>query len=227
MIPIKDNMPTIRRPILTIGLIVLNVLVYLYQFFLGAGSQDFVMQYGVIPYELTRFTELTPALAAPVPLTIFSSMFLHGGLLHLGSNMLYLWIFGNNIEDMLGRARFLIFYFLSGIAAVLLFVAVNPNAQVPMVGASGAVAGILGAYLVAYPRARVLTLIWVFFFVRLVWLPAIFFLGFWFILQIFYGLPTLAGAGPSGIAYFAHIGGFVFGMLYCRFSQMRRGGRYR
>lgn len=227
MIPIKDNIPTIRKPVLTVGLIVLNVAVYLYQFALGAGVRDLVLKYGAIPYEITHFAELTPTLAVPIPLTVFSSMFLHGGWFHLGTNMLYLWIFGNNVEDKLGPVRFLIFYFLSGAVAVLTFVVVNPSAQVPLVGASGAVAGLLGVYVVAFPRARVLTLIWLFFFVRLVWLPAVFFLGFWFILQIFYGLPTLAGADTPGVAYFAHIGGFVFGLLYCRFSRLRHGGHHR
>jgi membrane associated rhomboid family serine protease len=227
MIPIKDNIPTLRRPYLTIGLIITNVLIYLYQFALGESGRDFVFQFGAIPYEITHFAEVTPALAAPIALTVFSSMFLHGGWFHLGSNMLYLWIFGNNIEDRLGPVRFLIFYLASGVVAVLTFVVTSPNTKVPLVGASGAVAGLLGAYIIAYPRARVLTLIWVFYFVRLVWLPAAFFLGFWFILQLISGLPTLAGAGSSGIAYFAHIGGFVFGLLVCRFTRMRYGGRSR
>jgi membrane associated rhomboid family serine protease len=226
MIPLKDNVPTIRRPVVTIALIVVNVLIYFYQATLGEFGAAFVMQFGVIPYELTTLNEVTPRLAAPIPFTIFSSMFLHGGWIHLGSNMLYLWIFGNNIEDKLGPIRFIIFYLFSGVVAVALFVITDPSSKIPMVGASGAVAGLLGAYLIAYPRARVLTLIWVFFFVRLIWLPAMFFLGFWFLLQIFNGLPSLAGAGTSNVAYFAHIGGFVFGLVVCRFSRMRRGGRF-
>lgn len=227
MIPLKDNVPTVRTPVLTIGLIAVNVVVYLYQFTLGADGADFVVKYGVIPFELTQWQELTPTFAAPIPLTIFTSMFLHGGWFHLGSNMLYLWIFGSSIEDRLGPVRFLLFYFCSGLVAVLTFTITQPGVQVPMVGASGAVAGMLGAYMVAYPRARVLTLVWVFFFIRLVWLPAIFFLGIWFVLQLLSGLPTLlGGGGDSGIAYFAHIGGFVFGLLGGRFTRLRYGGRF-
>jgi len=225
MIPIKDDMPTVRPPVLTIALIVINVLVFVYEMALGSQVDHFIVKYGAVPYELTHLTELTPGLSSPIVLTVFTSMFLHGGWFHVGSNMLFLWIFGNNIEDKLGHVRFLLFYLISGMVAVLTFVLTSPNARVPLVGASGAVSGLLGAYVVAFPRARVLTLIWVFFFVRLVWLPAAIFLGFWFVLQLLYGLPTLS-SGESGVAYFAHIGGFVFGMLYCRFSRLRQGGRH-
>jgi membrane associated rhomboid family serine protease len=224
MIPLKDDIPTSHRPVVTVALIAVNVAVYLYQFALGPHVEAFIWEFGAVPWELVHFEEVTPAHAAPIVLTIFTSMFLHGGFLHLGSNMLFLWIFGNNVEDKLGRLQFLLFYLVSGVVAVLTFVLTSPNAQVPLVGASGAVAGLLGVYVVAYPRARVLTLIWVFFFVRLVWLPAVFFLGAWFVLQLLYGLPTLGAAGASGVAYFAHIGGFVFGLAYCRFWCKRRGG---
>ena len=224
MIPLKDNIPTLHRPIVTVTLIAVNIAVYLYQFALGPHAEAFIWTFGAVPWEIVHQSELTPAHQTPIILTIFTSMFLHGGLFHLGSNMLFLWIFGNNVEDKLGPVHFLVFYLVSGVVAVLTFVITSPNAQVPLVGASGAVAGLLGVYIVAYPRARVLTLIWIFFFVRLVWLPAVFFLGVWFILQLFYGLPTLAVESSSGVAYFAHIGGFVFGLAYCRFWCMRRGG---
>jgi len=226
VIPLKDNVPVIRRPVVTISLIAINVVVYLYQALLGPEGALFVYKYGLIPYELTHFSELSPALAAPVGLTLFTSMFLHGGWFHVGFNMLYLWVFGANIEDKLGPVRFILFYLGAGVVAALSFVVTEPNGEIPLVGASGAVAGVLGAYMVAYPRARVLTLIWVFFFVRLVWLPAIIFLGFWFVLQLFSGLPDFTGEGASGIAYVAHIGGFIFGLIFCRFSRIRRGGRY-
>jgi len=220
MIPIKDDIPTVHPPVLTVGLIVVNVAVYLYEFALGPHAERLVLKYGAVPSVLIHFTTLTPGIV----LTVFTSMFLHGGWFHVGSNMLFLWIFGNNIEDKLGHVRFLVFYLVSGVVAVLAFVVTHPHAQVPLVGASGAVSGLLGAYVVAFPRARVLTLIWVFFFVRLVWLPAVFFLGFWLILQLLYGLPTLGG-GTSGVAYLAHVGGFVFGMVYCRFSRLWQRNR--
>jgi membrane associated rhomboid family serine protease len=226
VIPLKDNVPTLRRPVVTIALIAINVAVYLYQAALGSDITQFIVKYGAIPYRITHISEFGAGQAVPIGLTLFTSMFLHGGWFHLGFNMLYLWVFGNNIEDKLGPVRFIVFYLLAGVIAVLTFVVTDPNAEIPLVGASGAVAGILGAYMIAFPRARVLTLIWVLFFVRLIWLPAVFFLGFWFVLQIFSGLPVLAGAGASEVAYFAHIGGFIFGLIYCRFSRIRRGGRF-
>jgi len=217
VIPLKDNVPVIRRPLVTIALIAINIVVYLYQATLGPEGARFVFKYGLIPFELTHFRELSPGLGAPIGLTLFTSMFMHGGWFHVGFNMLYLWVFGANIEDKLGPVRFILFYLGAGVVAALSFVLTEPNGEIPLVGASGAV---------AYPRARVLTLIWVFFFVRLVWLPAVLFLGFWFVLQLFSGLPDLAGGGASGIAYFAHIGGFIFGLIFGRFSRIRRGGRY-
>ncbi len=224
MLPIKDDIPTVRKPVLTISLIVVNVLVFLYQQSLGLYAQDFIWQFGVVPWEITNFASLTPNTHVPNGLTLFTSMFLHGGWLHLGSNMLYLWIFGNNVEDKLGPVHFIIFYFAVGVLAALAFVVINPSSQVPLVGASGAVAGLLGMYIVAYPRARVLTILWIFFFIRLVWLPAVFFLGLWFVLQLFSSLPTLAGGGTGGIAYVAHVAGFAAGLVYCKFWCMRRGG---
>jgi membrane associated rhomboid family serine protease len=210
--PIKDDNPTRRRPILTVALIVTNILVHIYQFFQGEGAARVVAQFGLIPYEVIHGVELTPEAAFPSSLTIFTSMFLHGGWMHLGGNMLYLWIFGNNIEDRLGLVRFLIFYLLSGVFAVFLFVATGPNTQVPLIGASGAVSGLLGAYALHYPRARVLTLIFFGWFVRMVWVPAIFVLGIWFIMQLLFALPTIGTASGGGVAYMAHVGGFVFGL---------------
>ncbi len=212
MFPLKDDNPTTHKPVLTVALIALNVLVFLYEFMQGSGAARVVMQFGLIPYELVHGVELTPQAAFPTSLTIFTSMFLHGGWMHLGGNMLYLWIFGNNIEDRLGPVRFLIFYLLSGVFAVFLFVATGPETQAPLVGASGAVSGVLGAYVVHYPRARVLTVIFFGWFVRLIWIPAFVVLGIWFVMQLLFALPTIGAATSGGVAYGAHVGGFLFGM---------------
>lgn len=214
LIPFKDDNPTERYPVVTVGLIVLNVLVYLCQFSLGKGGQQFFFgQMGAIPYKITHIGDLTSQSVIPVPLTIISAMFVHGGFLHLGGNMLYLWIFGDNVEDAMGRFRFLLFYLVCGVAASGLHIAVDPNSTVPMVGASGAIAGVLGAYLLLYPQARVYTLLFIFFFLQVVRLPALYVLGFWFFLQILYGLPSLGGMAGGGVAWFAHIGGFVAGLV--------------
>ena len=156
--PIKDENPTVNKPYVTVTLIVINVLVYLYTMPMSRKAfQIFLYKFGLIPYELVHIEELTPQYAVPVFLTPFTSMFLHGGFWHLLGNMLFLWIFGNNIEDFLGPVKFIIFYIASGLAAVVLFVVFGPNSQVPLVGASGAIAGVLGAYLILYPHARILT----------------------------------------------------------------------
>ncbi len=219
MIPLKDDIPSYRKPLITTGLIILNILVYLYQLIQGQYFEQFIVKYGTIPYEIMHGQELTPELAAPISLTLFTAMFLHGGLFHLGGNMLYLWIFGDNVEDKLGHLRFLIFYLLSGMAASLAHVITSPGSQIPMVGASGAIAGVLGAYLIRFPQARIQTLIFLGFFVRVVRIPALFVLGFWFILQLLYGLPSL-GAQGGGVAWFAHIGGFLAGIFL--FKVMRK-----
>jgi len=213
MIPLKDDNPTSKRPIVTIVLIVINCLIFLYEISLGGrGFAEFTAKYGLIPAELIQgkivYWEHTP----PV-MDIFTSMFMHGGFLHLGGNMLYLWIFGDNIEDMLGHIKFLIFYLLCGIVAALSFAFIEPDSAIPMVGASGAISGILGAYMVRFPTARVYTLIWFFFFLRIIALPAIFILGFWFILQVINGSSAIAYSNMGGVAWFAHIGGFAFGAL--------------
>ncbi|NIP41679.1 MAG: rhomboid family intramembrane serine protease [candidate division Zixibacteria bacterium] len=212
MIPIRDDNPTRITPYFTIALIVINCLVFIYEFAQGTqGFREFTFKYGLIPAELMQGRDLTPPeyshLASSPYLNLFTSMFMHGGIIHLGGNMLYLWIFGNNIEDVLGHFKFILFYILSGLAATLAFAFVNPNSEIPLVGASGAIAGILGAYMVRFPHARVYTLVWIFIFIRVVALPAVFLLGFWFLLQVINSSSTLSG----GVAWFAHIGGFVFG----------------
>jgi membrane associated rhomboid family serine protease len=212
MLPIKDDIPTERTPIVTIALIVVNCLVFLFEFLQGSqGFRHFTLVWGLIPAELTTGIEITPHAPVSPVVNLFTSMFMHGGLLHLGGNMLYLWIFGNNIEDKLGRVKFILFYLASGVVAALAFIATDPHGRIPLVGASGAIAGILGAYLVSYPRARVVTVLFIFYFIRIARIPALFVLGFWFVLQVLNGLPAL-GASGGGVAWFAHIGGFLFGL---------------
>ncbi|MFQ5869490.1 MAG: rhomboid family intramembrane serine protease [Candidatus Zixiibacteriota bacterium] len=224
MIPLKDDNPTSTFPLFTIGIIVLNSLIFFYQQTLGEAATGFVFTYGAVPEAVSSF-RMTDF---PAPLTILTSMFLHGGWFHLIGNMLFLWIFGKNIEDQLGHLRFLIFYLICGVIASLAHIMVTPHSSIPMVGASGAIAGVLGAYLIRFPNARILTLIWFGFFIRVVRVPAIFFLGFWFILQLLYGLPSLALRDMGGIAFFAHIGGFIAGLLLFPFweRRLRRKGSY-
>ena len=230
MFPLKDDIPTRRFPYLTVGLIVANVVMFF--FFQGAfiDDADFnqkVIDYGAIPYEISNPGEYCAAEgqrlacggdASGQPstwLTLLTSMFMHGGLLHLGGNMLFLWIFGNNIEDSMGPLRFIAFYLLGGVAALAAQTAIDPSAAVPTIGASGAVAAVLGGYALLYPRARVVTLLFIVIFFTILELPALLVLGGWFVLQALYGASELAtpvGSG-GGVAYFAHIGGFLFGLL--------------
>ncbi len=212
MIPLKDNIPSSRTPLITIGLIVINVLVYLNQLTLPPrAAVRFVYLYGLIPVEISQGQLLVPH---PVPLygTILTSMFVHGGLFHLAGNMLYLWIFGDNVEDRLGRVRFLLFYLLSGAAAAATQIFSDPHSQIPMVGASGAISGVLGAYLLLYPHARVVTLVFFGWFVRVIEIRALIVLGFWIVVQLMSGLLTW-GAQVGGVAWFAHVGGFVAGLV--------------
>jgi len=211
MFPLKDDIPTEKPPIVTIALIVINALIFFYQISLGEDFQYFIVKLGAIPYEITHQSEITPEAAFPVNMTLVTAMFLHGDWFHIIGNMLYLWIFGNNIEDKLGHFKFIIFYLISGIIASLVFVVTSPNSTIPMVGASGAIAGVLGAYLLKFPHARILTLIFLGFFIRIVRIPAVYVLGFWFIIQLIYALPSI-GSNTGGVAWFAHIGGFVAGM---------------
>ncbi len=212
MIPIRDENPTQGIPFVTLGIIALNVLVYLYQLVMPAQEEVlFAYRYGVVPALLTGQVDAPPGLLAiPEPLTLLTAMFLHGGILHLAGNMLYLWIFGNNVEDRLGPARFLLFYLVGGVAASLAHVLSGPSSQLPMIGASGAIAAVLGAYFLLYPRANVVVLIWFFFFVQLIKVPAVIVLGVWFLFQVL-------GSGGPGVAWMAHIGGFVVGLVLIRF----------
>jgi len=222
-IPIRDDAPTVRKPYLTVSLIVVNSLIFFYSISLGArGFQLFTVQFGYIPVEFVSGLELTPQLAASAYLTPFTSMFMHGGWLHLIGNMLFLWIYGNNIEDYFGPVKFLLFYIVSGLAAIALYTLFGPSSQVPLVGASGAIAGVMGAYIVLHPRARITVLV-IFFFIQFVVLPAKVVLGIWFVYQLL--MSMIGSATGGGVAWMAHVGGFVFGWAVLKL--LSRGRRPR
>jgi len=216
MIPLKDDNPTSGKPVITYFLIILCVLIFLFQL----SSQSYktgqlFYSYGLIPSVLMGHNQLPMDLyAVPALVTIFTSMFMHGGFMHLIGNMLYMWIFADNIEDNLGPVKFIIFYLLSGIGAAMTQVLIDTHSQIPMVGASGAIGGVLGAYLINHPNARVLVLIPFGFFSQLIKIRALYVLGFWFILQFI--------SSGGGVAYAAHIGGFVSGMILILFFNKRR-----
>ncbi|MGO9487716.1 MAG: rhomboid family intramembrane serine protease [Solirubrobacteraceae bacterium] len=251
MFPIKDNIPLSRLPAVTIALIAINVIAYLLEIrhggsFFGGPSESVAVRYGAIPYELTHpgshcelvlHGELSAVAcstqhgvagrAAPqpaTPVTVLTSMFLHGSFLHIFGNMLFLAIFGPTVEDAMSRPRYLAFYLLGGIVALAAQVAVDPSSTVPTLGASGAIAAVLGGYILLYPRARIITLIFIVFFVTIVELPALVLLGFWFATQLWFGAAGLASplGGGEGVAYFAHIGGFVFGLVAIRAFVKRK-----
>jgi membrane associated rhomboid family serine protease len=227
VIPLKDDTPTERTPLLTYALVAANVLLFLWQLQVGLEVSAFTG--GAIPYEILTFHDVELRDVVPPPFTILTSMFLHGGVLHLGFNMLSLWIFGNNVEDALGRVRFAVFYVLAGIVAAVAQTfasAASGDVLVPMVGASGAIAGVLAGYLVLFPRARVLTAVVIVFFVRLVYLPARFFIIAWFVIQILSVLFT-SPASRGGVAFVAHIGGFLAGLLLVRIVGRRPSWRAR
>ena len=210
MIPLRDEIRSRTVPTVTRALIVANTLAFVFELALGPQLSAFVMEWGLVPQRIAGV--LSGQEAPSALLTIPASMFLHGGWIHLIGNMWFLWLFGDNVEDRLGHVGFLAFYFASGIAASALHVFMSPWSPVPTVGASGAIAGVLGAYAVLYPRARVVTLVPIVFFLQIVSLPALLVLGFWFVVQFFTGTLAL-GAGGGGVAWWAHIGGFVFGAI--------------
>jgi membrane associated rhomboid family serine protease len=220
MIPIRDTIPSTRFPAVTIGLICLNAIVFIVEINLSArGLETLFLHWGIVPL---RFTH--PRLDANY-LTFISSMFLHGGWMHIIGNMWSLWIFGDNVEDRMGRMGFLAFYILSGLAAGVGHVVTNPVSPVPTVGASGAIAGVMGAYLLLFPHARVVTIIPIFIFFQIVEVPAVIFLGIWFVIQLFSGTVSLAtaGANAGGVAWWAHIGGFMVGVFWA--LPLRRRNR--
>jgi len=234
--PLKDDIPTRRFPVVTLALVVINVVVYfLFEqglWELGDTGNERVLEYGAIPYEISHpgdecavdasgtavVCEGQAGVSGSAPeqvpwwATIFTSMFMHGSLLHLGGNMLFLWIFGNNVEDSMGRAAYLAFYLLGGVAALGAQVAIDTSSAVPTVGASGAIAAVLGGYALLYPRARVITLVFIIIIFTVIELPALLVLGLWFLMQLLPAFSEPVVAGGGGVAYFAHIGGFLFGL---------------
>lgn len=242
MIPLSDDNPVDRFPVVTILLVLVNVAAFLWQIdllalpaayasgnllpFVDGRIQESVLRGGVVPFEILTFSDTGLPDLVPPPLTIFTSMFLHGGVVHLATNMLFLWIFGNNVEDALGRVRFVLFYLACGVVAALVQVvssAITGGIEVPMVGASGAIAGVLAAYMVLFPRARVNTLLIVFIFIRVMPIPAGVLIGLWFALQVL----GLVFGGNTGVALFAHVGGFVAGWLLVRILGRRPTWRAR
>jgi membrane associated rhomboid family serine protease len=211
-LPLYDDNPTRRLPVITGGLITACSIVFLWQMGLDDNASEEVgLSYGMVPAVLFGYAELPARLQAiPPAATLITSMFLHGGLLHLLGNMLYLWIFGKGVESALGASRFLVFYLLCGAVAALTQAMTDPTAEVPMIGASGAIAGTLGAYLVLHPRGNVVVLLWILIFVRLITVPAIILLGIWFTLQLLSALSM--DPGEPGVAFWAHVGGFLAGM---------------
>jgi len=254
MFPLRDNIPLSRVPVVTISIIAINVVAYLLEIrhggsFFGGPTEQTAVRWGAIPYELTHsgdhcelITHMLPGgtastvacqgqagvtgTPAPQPatwITAFTAMFLHGGFLHIFGNMLFLAVFGPNVEDAMTRPRYAVFYLLGGIVALGAQVAAGPNSTVPTLGASGAIAAVLGGYILLYPRARVITLIFIIFFFTIVELPAFVLLGVWFVLDGIAG--AVSSTGTEGVAYFAHIGGFLFGLAAIRAFAKRRPPR--
>jgi membrane associated rhomboid family serine protease len=229
MIPLRDANPVRRTPVVTIAIVVACIAAFAYRLGLdstadgGAAVDAFFEQYGLVPAHLSAAIASGRGLGEQA-LSIFTSMFLHVDLQHIVGNMIFLWIFGNNIEDRLGRLGFIAFYLLAGVAAAATQFAIDPSSTVPMVGASGAISAILGAYVVLFPGARVLSLVFLVFFYQLIEVPAWAYLGFWFVLQLVDGLGSLGAAGSQGgVAFFAHIGGFLVGVAVG--LLLRAGGR--
>lgn len=220
MIPIGDTTPRRRIPYVTWGIILINVMVWLYQVLMPYSElQRFIYRAAIIPARLTS----DPGL--PAAMTLLSAMFMHGSWQHIIGNMLYLAIFGDNIEDRFGHVVYLLYYLLGGVAASLAQIAVSPTSRVPIIGASGAIAAVLGTYLVLFPKQRVHSLVIFFGFIRIAVLPAVFVLGMWFVMQLFNGVASIAATASGGVAWFAHIGGFIFGLLAGLAARVIQGSR--
>jgi len=223
MIPYKDDNPVSIIPFSTILIISLNILVFIMQLMSGEDSKSIVYSYGAIPRNIISFKSNQPI---PPALTIFTSMFMHGGLFHLVWNMLYFWIFGNNIEERLGHVRFIVFYLFCGVVAAFSHALLSPGSNVPMIGASGAVSGMLGAYILLFPMAKIHTLVFLGFYITVIKIPALIVIGFWAIIQVVSGLISQGNAAQGGIAFFAHVGGFVAGLSTIKLWQPRRSSKW-
>jgi len=216
MIPIRDQIPTRRVPFVNYILIAASIFVFVLQWMAGSNEEALIYQLALIPAAFTGGISLSNIS------DIFTSMFMHAGLAHLGGNMLYLWIFGDNVEDSMGHGRFLLFYLIGGLVASLAHIFTNPASQIPTVGASGAIAAVLGAYLVLYPNSKVLTIIPLGFLLRMTMIPAAIVLGLWFVLQLFSGVISMGGPDVGGVAFWAHIGGFVTGVILAKIFAKKR-----
>ncbi|RUM91259.1 MAG: rhomboid family intramembrane serine protease [Thermovibrio sp.] len=223
MIPIKDFNPSRSTPVITILIIVACSIVFLYEILLPPNIREvFVRMFAVIPFEVMHGVDIPP----PDPLTPYGSLisyqYLHGGFLHIFGNMLFLWVFGDNVEDRLGKLKYFIFYTLCGISAAIIQSLVYPNSDIPLIGASGAISGVLGAYAVMFPRAQILTLIFIFFFIDVIVLPASLWIGIWFLMQFMSALISVNHLSMGGVAWFAHIGGFITGIILVKILYRKR-----
>lgn len=223
MIPYKDDNPINIFPVSTILIISLNMLVFIMQLLSGEDGRSLVYSYGAIPQNITGFQSSQPI---PAYLTILTSMFMHGGVFHIAWNMLYFWIFGNNIEERLGHIKFILFYLFCGIIAALSHILLSPDSSVPMIGASGAVSGMLGAYILLFPMAQVRTIVLLGFYITIVKIPALIVIGFWAIIQVVSALLSQGNAAQGGIAFFAHVGGFIAGLFTIKLWQPRRSNKW-
>jgi len=228
MIPFRDSNPSGTLPVVTVGIIVVNTAVFLYELSLGTQLEGFILKHGLIPALVTGEGLVRRTGMADSAQRLVSTMFLHSGWVHLIGNMWYLWIFGDNIEDRLGHVGYLLFYLGCGFAGSFFHIMMNPDSLTPTIGASGAIAGVLGAYLICFPRARVATLVPVFFLPLIFEFPAMVVLGLWFVVQLFSGTAAIsAAADAGGVAWWAHIGGFVVGMVSIRLLPCRTKRRQR
>ena len=223
MIPIKDLNPSRSTPVVTILIIVACSLIFTYEVLLPPSYREiFIRMFAAIPYEIMNGLDIPP----PDPLTpygnLFSYQYLHGGLLHIFGNMLFLWVFGDNVEDRLGKVKYFLFYTFCGIVAALIQSIVSPDSTIPLIGASGAISGVLGAYAVLFPRAQIVTLIFIFFFVDVIVLPALLWIGIWFLIQFISALISINHLSMGGVAWFAHIGGFLTGVLLTKLFVLRK-----
>lgn len=222
MIPIRDRNPSGVFPIITVSIIALNVLVFFFELSLGHRLDEVLFQYGVVPLKIFSPADIPDTTVVNTYFPFLTYMFFHGGFIHLIGNMWYLWIFGDNVEDALGRIKFILFYLICGIGSAAVHVYFNKQSGFPCIGASGAIAGVLGAYMVTFPRARVLVIIPLFIVWQMAELPAIVVLGFWFIIQFFIGAASISAAQSGGVAWWAHIGGFVLGIILIKILPKSR-----